>query len=157
MTTAARSPILVPKENAGGNAMTISRRSLIALAGAAIVLPAARTNAQTTMLMGTVNYREETALPSSATILVQLVDVSKADAPAQVIAEDRITGAKGSPIPYRLQFDQSRIRLGRSYALQARISDGDKLLFVNTSRHGVFAGGRNNTRILVQRVNHDAR
>ena len=137
--------------------MTISRRSLIALAGTAIIFPAAHANAQTTMLMGTVNYRERMALPESASVLVQLVDVSKADAPAEVIAEHRITGATGSPIPYRLQFDQSRIKLGRSYALQARISDGDRLLFINTARHVVFAGGRNNTRILVQRANHDAK
>ncbi len=132
--------------------MTISRRSMIALAGAAIILPTASATAQSTILMGTVNYRERMALPGSVTILVQLVDVSKADAPAEVIAENRITGATTSPIPYRLQYDQSRIKLGRSYALQARISDGDQLLFINTARHAIFAGGRNNTRILVQRT-----
>lgn len=135
--------------------MTISRRSMIALTGAAIILPAASAIAQTTMLMGTVNYLERMALPSSATVLVQLVDISKADAPAEVIAEDRITGATGGSIPYRLQFDQSRIKLGRSYALQARISDGDRLLFINTTRHAVFSGGRNNTRILVQRADRN--
>lgn len=136
--------------------MVISRRGMIALAGAAIVLPAASARAQNTILMGTVNYRERMALPAATTVLVQLVDVSLADAPAQVIAEDRITGATASPIPYRLQFDQSRIKLGRSYALQARISDGDRLLFINTTRHAIFAGGRNNTRILVQRTSKDA-
>lgn len=132
--------------------MAISRRGMIVLMGAAMILPATRATAQNTTLMGTVNYRERMALPSSATILVQLVDVSKADAPAEVLAEDRITSATASPIPYRLQFDQSRIKLGRSYALQARISDGDQLLFINTTRHAVFAGGRNNTRILVERA-----
>lgn len=137
--------------------MTMSRRRMIALAGAAILLQSATATAQTTMLMGTVNYRERMALPSSATVLVQLVDVSKADAPAEVIAEDRVTGATGGSIPYRLQFDQSRIKLGRSYALQARISDGDRLLFINTARHAIFAGGRNNTRILVERASHDAK
>lgn len=136
--------------------MTISRRSMIALTVAAIVLPAASATAQTTTLMGTVNYRERMALPGSSTVLVQLVDISKADAPAEIIAEDRITGATASPIPYRLRFDQSRIKLGRSYALQARISDGDRLLFINTTRHAIFAGGRNNTRILVQRTSKDA-
>lgn len=135
----------------------ISRRGMIGLAGAAIVLPSVSATAQNTMLMGTVNYRERMALPASTTVLVQLVDVSLADAPAQVIAEHRVTGATGSPIPYRLQFDQSRIKLGRTYALQARISDGDRLLFINTNRHAVFAGGRNNTRILVQRVKDDAK
>jgi uncharacterized lipoprotein YbaY len=130
----------------------ISRRGIIGLLATSLVLPAANAAAQTTMLMGTVNYHERMALPPNATVLVQLVDISLADAPAQVIAEDRITGATGSPIPYRLRFEQSLIKPRRTYALQASISDGDRLLFINTNRHAVFAGGRNNTRILVQRV-----
>lgn len=135
----------------------ISRRGIIVSLATSLVLPAANAIAQTTMLMGTVNYRERMALPPNATVLVQLVDVSLADAPAQVIAEDRITGATGSPIPYRLRFDQTLIKPRRTYALQARISDGDRLLFINTNRHAVFAGGRNNTRILVQRVSAQPR
>lgn len=107
--------------------------------------------------MGTVNYNERMALPPNATALVQLVDISLADAPAQVIAEDRISGATGSPIPYRLRFDQTLIKPRGTYALQARIADGDRLLFINTTRHTVFAGGRNNTRILVQRVDQQQR
>ena len=133
----------------------ISRRGIIVIL--ATLLPAANAIAQTTMLMGTVNYRERMALPPNATVLVQLVDVSLADAPAQVIAEDRISGATGSPIPYRLRFDQTLIKPRRTYALQARIADGDRLLFINTTRHTVFAGGRNNTRILVQRMDQQQR
>lgn len=104
------------------------------------------------MLMGTVNYHERMILPPNTTVLVQLIDISLADASAQVIAEDRITGATGSPIPYRLRFDQTLIKSRRTYSLQARISDGDRLLYINTNRHAVFAGSRNNMRILVQRV-----
>lgn len=135
----------------------ISRRGIVALLAAPLLLPAATAGAQTTMLMGTVNYNERMALPPNATALVQLVDISLADAPAQVIAEDRISGATGSPIPYRLRFDQTLIKPRGTYALQARIADGDRLLFINTTRHTVFAGGRNNTRILVQRVDQQQR
>ena len=135
----------------------ISRRVIIGLLTTSLLLPATNAVAQSTMLMGTVNYRERMALPPTATVLVQLVDISLADAPAQVIAEDSITGATGSPIPYRLRFDQSSIKPRRTYALQARISDDDRLLFINTARHAVFAGGRNNTRILVQRVGEQPR
>lgn len=135
----------------------ISRRGIVALLAAPLLLPAATAGAQTTMLMGTVNYNERMALPQNATVLVQLLDISLADAPAQVIAEDRITGAAGSPIPYKLRFDQNLIKPRRTYALQARISDGDRLMFINTTRHAVFAGGRNNTRILVQRVDSQQR
>jgi uncharacterized lipoprotein YbaY len=135
----------------------ISRRGIIGLLTTSLLLPATNAVAQSTMLMGTVNYRERMALPPTATVLVQLVDISLADAPAQVIAEDSITRATGSPIPYRLRFDQSSIKPRRTYALQARISDDDRLLFINTARHAVFAGGRNNTRILVQRVGEQPR
>jgi len=135
----------------------ISRRGIIGLLTTSLLLPATNAVAQSTMLMGTVNYRERMALPPTATVLVQLVDISLADAPAQVIAEDSITGATGSPIPYRLRFDQSSIKQRRTYALQARISDDDRLLFINTARHAVFTGGRNNTRILVQRVGEQPR
>ena len=133
----------------------ISRRGIIVIL--ATLLPAADAIAQSTMLMGTVNYNERMALPPNATALVQLVDISLADAPAQVIAEDRISGATGSPIPYRLRFDQTLIKPRGTYALQARIADGDRLLFINTTRHTIFAGGRNNTRILVQRVDQQQR
>ena len=135
----------------------ISRSGIIALLATPLLLSAPSAIAQSTMLMGTVNYNERMALPQNATVLVQLVDISLADAPAQVIAEDRITGATASPIPYKLRFDQALIKPKRTYALQARISDGDNLMFINTTRHAVFAGGRNNTRILVQRLGQQQR
>lgn len=135
----------------------ISRRGIIVILATPLLLSAPNAIAQSTMLMGTVNYNERMALPQNATVQVQLVDISLADAPAQVIAEDRITGATGSPIPYKLRFDQALIKPKRTYALQARISDGDNLMFINTTRHAVFAGGRNNTRILVQRVGQQQR
>lgn len=130
----------------------ISRRGIFGLLTTSLLLPVTGAVARETLLRGTVNYRERMALPPNATVLVQLVDISLADAPAQVIAEDRITGATGGSIPYRLRFDQNMIKPRHTYALQARISDGDRLLFINTTRHTVFAGGRNNTRILVQHV-----
>lgn len=136
--------------------MTISRRTMLgwmtASLAPATLLPLTAAMAQTTVLRGTVNYRERMALPSNASVIVQLVDVSRADAPAEVIAEDRIANATGSPISYRLSFDHERINLRHRYALQARIIDGDRLLFTTTTHHAIYAGGRNNTRILVHRV-----
>lgn len=132
--------------------MILSRRDLAGLLAVAALMPATSAMAETTVLRGTVNFRERMALPQNASVVVQLVDVSRADAPAEVIAEDRIANATGSPIPYRLSFDHARINLRHRYALQARITNGDRLLFITTTHHGIFAGGRNNTRILVHRV-----
>ena len=132
--------------------MTLSRRDMVALLAIAGLTPITSALADPTVLRGTVNFRERVALPPNATVIVQLVDVSRADAPAEVMAEDRITGATGSPVPYRLTFDQANINLRHRYALQARITEGDRLLFTTTTHHAVFAGGRNNTPLLVQRV-----
>lgn len=131
--------------------MLLTRRHLVATMAASL-LPILPARADTTILRGTVNYVERMALPANAVVIVQLADVSRADAPAEILAEDRINGATGSPIPYRLSFDHARIDLRHRYALQARILDGDRLLFITTQHHAVFAGGRNNTRLLVQRV-----
>lgn len=131
--------------------MSLTRRTMVIAITTAALLPVSG-HAQTTVLRGTVNFHGHGKLPPDATVIVQLVDVSLADTPAKVIAEDRITNATTSPIPYRLAFDQTSIDLRHSYALQARIMDGDRLLFVNVAHHAIFAGGRNNTRIRVRRI-----
>lgn len=103
-------------------------------------------------LRGTVSFRERIALPPTAVVEVKLLDVSLADAPARTIAQTRIPVGSRTSIRYSLRFDRSRILSRRSYALQARIMDGDRLLFTNTTRHTVFAGGANNTDIRVEHV-----
>lgn len=128
-----------------------SRRSLLAaiVAGLASGSTAVAAHA---MLSGTVVFRERMALPPDALAEVTLVDVSRADAPAEVIARTVVKAGPGSPIPWRLDFDQARILPGRSYALQARISDGERLLFINETHHAVLAGGTDITEIRVERV-----
>jgi len=124
----------------------------MALLGGLVLIPANAADAATMTLRGTVSYRERLALPPSAVVDVKLLDVSLADAPARTIAETRIPVGARTVIRYSLRFDRARILSRRSYALQARITDGDQLLFVNTVRHAVFAGGANNTDIRVEPV-----
>ena len=86
---------------------------------------------------GKVMYRERIALPPEANLTVQLTDISLADAPSKVIGETRIESVQGSPIPFAISFDTAQIQSGHSYALQARISAGDTLWFVNDERYTV--------------------
>ncbi|MCK8787315.1 YbaY family lipoprotein [Roseomonas sp. NAR14] len=130
----------------------LSRRRL---AGLALMLPAARAVAAETVLRGTVVFRERMALPPDAVTEVTLADVSRADAPARVIAETRIAGGQ-SPIPYELRFDPALVLPGRRHALRARITAGDRLLFASTTHHALPAGGTGDTAIPVQRVAGDA-
>lgn len=123
-----------------------------ALAGFLLAMfPAGSALAATRVLRGTVSYRERIALPPKAVVEVKLLDVSRADAPAHVIAETRVSGRR-IPAHWTLRFDSREVQSRHSYALQARILLGEELLFVNTQRHAVFAGGRDDTAIWVQRV-----
>lgn len=133
----------------------ISRRTLAGILLAAAV-PATPALAAPRVMRGTVSYRERMALPPGAIVEVKLLDVSLADAPSRTIAETRISGRR-IPARWALRFDSRQIEPRHSYALQARILDGDRLLFITTERHSVFAGGPDNTDIWVQRVSGDDR
>lgn len=131
----------------------ISRRALAGILLAAAV-PATPALAAPRVMRGTVSYRERMALPPGAIVEVKLLDVSLADAPSRTLAETRISGRR-IPARWTLRFDSRQIEPRHSYALQARILDGDRLLFITTERHSVFAGGPDNTDIWVQRVSGD--
>jgi putative lipoprotein len=94
---------------------------------------------------GTVTYLQRIALPPSATIKVQLIDVSRADAPATVLGEQIITaGGKQVPFTFEIPYDPTKIQPNYSYAVQARIEDGGKLLFINDQRYAVITRGAPN-------------
>lgn len=130
----------------------LSRRQLTGLLGLALAVPAGHALAAPRVLRGTVTYRERMALPPNAVIEVKLLDVSLADAPSRTIAETRIRARRQVPIPYVLRFDSRAIEPRHTYALQARITEGDRLLFITTTRHTVLAGGPDETEIRVERV-----
>ena len=90
-------------------------------------------------VIGTVTYRERIALPPTAVITVKLVDVSRADAPAIVLGE-QVIAASGRQVPFAfvIGYDPGLIEASHTYALQARIEDGGKLLFINDEHHAVI-------------------
>jgi putative lipoprotein len=91
---------------------------------------------------GTVTYLQRVSMPPSAVIKVQLVDVSRADAPATMLGEQIITaGGKQVPFAFEIAYDPAKIDQRFSYAVQARIEDGGKLLFINDQRYAVITRG----------------
>ncbi len=94
---------------------------------------------------GTVTYRERVALPPGAVIKVQLVDVSRADAPAIVLG-DQLIEAAGRQVPFEfaVPYDPARIDERMSYAVQVRIEAGERLLFINDQHHAVLTRGAPN-------------
>ncbi|WP_082542385.1 MULTISPECIES: YbaY family lipoprotein [unclassified Mesorhizobium] len=85
-------------------------------------------------LTGEATYRERIALPPNAVLTVQLADVSLADAPAAMVAEREFRPAGQVPVKFELKFDSSAIQPKMTYALQARITVDDKLMFINDER-----------------------
>jgi putative lipoprotein len=91
---------------------------------------------------GTVTYLQRVALPPSATVKVQLIDVSRADAPAVVLGEQVIeAGGKQVPFAFSIPYDTAKIDPRFSYAVSARVEDGGKLLFINDQRYAVITRG----------------
>ncbi len=91
---------------------------------------------------GTVAYRERIALPPTAVIKVQLVDVSRADAPAVVLGEQLIeAGGRQVPFAFEIPYDPAQIDQRYTYAVQARIENDGQLLFINDQRYAVITRG----------------
>jgi uncharacterized lipoprotein YbaY len=102
---------------------------------------------------GTVSYLDRSALPDGFTITVQLLDISRQDAPAAVVAEQVITPVTQVPIPYALSYDPARIDERGTYGVRARIEQGGRLLYASTEPFLVITQGRPTTAdIIVERV-----
>ncbi|MBN9241509.1 MAG: YbaY family lipoprotein [Mesorhizobium sp.] len=108
------------------------------------------------VLKGEVTYRERMALPAGALVTVQLADVSLADAPAAVVAEQKITPTGQVPVPFELKFKSSAVLEKHSYALQARITVNNELMFINDERHQVDPATSEPQTIVVKMVRQQA-
>jgi putative lipoprotein len=106
-------------------------------------------------ISGKVIYRERIALPPNAVVTVRLADISLADAPAAVVSEQKITPRGQVPIPFELKFDSSSIQKKASYALQARITVDDKLMFINDEHHAIEPLSAESQTIMVRKVGGD--
>ena len=115
--------------------------------------PAAGGTAQL-RVTGTVTYRERIALDPEADIVVQLLDVSLMDAPSKVLAEQHIkANGKQVPFAYELKVDAARIDPRMRYAVSARITRGDQLLFINDTQYSVLTqGGATSADLVLVRV-----
>jgi uncharacterized lipoprotein YbaY len=105
-------------------------------------------------LTGVVVYRERMALPKEAVITVRLLDVSKMDAPAAVLANQVITPESQVPIPFTLEYEAAEIDARMTYAVDAEIRVGDRLLFRSTERYPVLTreAPKDDVEITVQRM-----
>ncbi len=91
---------------------------------------------------GTVTYRERISLSPEAQLVVELRDVSLADAAAPLIASQTIENPGQVPISFRVDYDRDSIDSRRTYGISARIIEPpDRLAFINDTAHDVITNG----------------
>lgn len=138
--------------------MRLSHRALVtSLSTLLLVMSVGFANATSLYLKGNVIYRERIALPETAQIEVSLLDITMTDAPATMIAKTKAKALNSSPIPFELKFDSQTLNLdNHHYALQAKITDGKKILFASTANNPVFTTAENDTQIFVEMVSNSS-
>ena len=93
---------------------------------------------------GSVTYLQRIAVPPGAKLLVELRDVSLADAPSKLVAaEDYELSAV--PTDYSLRFADSDIIYNHSYSVSARVTLDGKLLFITDTSYPVLTRGAGET------------
>lgn len=101
--------------------------------------------AATDVIRGSVTYRERMALTPGTTLEVELLDVSKPDAPAMVVATESVPVVRQVPIPFTLSYDPAAIQPANRYALAARLVQDGRMIFRSAATTPVLTAGAGGT------------
>ncbi len=94
------------------------------------------------VVSGSVFYRERMAMPTGAVLRVSLLDVSRADAAADVLAGLEVADPGNVPIDFELTYDPALIDDRGTYAVRATIDVDGTLWWTSTEAHLVLTEGR---------------
>jgi putative lipoprotein len=107
-----------------------------------LMLPAAVLAQNNGNLTGTASIAQRIALPNNAVVTIQLADISRAGAPAQVIAQQLIpTNGAQSPFAFNITYDRARIANNGVYIVQGNVTVGGQLRYTTTRQYRVLTGG----------------
>ncbi len=84
------------------------------------------------------------AIPGDAVLEVELLDVSRVDAPSATVASQRFR-VKGWPTLIRLRYDSAAIDPRMDYRVAARLMSGDRVLLRTTTAYPVLTRGASDT------------
>jgi uncharacterized lipoprotein YbaY len=104
------------------------------------------------VMTGTVSYMQRIALDPQSVIQVQLLDVSKAGAPAQVMASQVFqSNGRQVPIPFALRYHPDQILPTHTYQVRANIAENGQPSWVTTQAFPVLTNGNpdNNVNVIV--------
>jgi len=126
----------------------ITRTAIRVLASIAAVLlfawalGACGTPAPEATVSGTVTYQQPAEPAPGTVVIVQIQDISRADAPATVIGEQTITDPGPVPVPFEVAYDPAAITDSHSYIVHARVEDGSgNLLHTTMQNYAVITQG----------------
>ena len=101
---------------------------------------------------GTVLFRERIALPPGAVVTVRVNDVSRADAPAFVLAATAIPVEGQVPVPFSLSIDAADVADTASISVWARLRS-EVGTWQSDAAYPVLTGGAGDTAdVLVRRL-----
>ena len=127
------------------------RRAIAACAGLLVVAACTQTRppkSELSAVSGQITYRERMALPDTARVELQILDVTDEEADPTLVSEKLIEAPGQVPIAFSIGYDPRAIDPNHTYALRAKIRVGDDLWFASSFDVRVLTGG-NPTRVEV--------
>jgi uncharacterized lipoprotein YbaY len=125
------------------------RRSLTQAACLSVALICAgcmKGDAAPSTVTGTASWGAGTALPPGAILEATLEDVSRADAPAEILGRTLIEPPGNPPVEFSIPFDADRIDPTHRYSVRARVTLGENLLYTTDTSYPVL-GTRESNRV----------
>jgi putative lipoprotein len=107
----------------------------------------------TATVRGEATYRERIAVPPGAQLEVVLQDVSRADAPAQVIGSVTLSDIGQPPYRFEIPYLPEQIVASHRYSVRARLTHQGQLLFTTDRTYPVITGGNpTEVQLMLKRV-----
>ena len=111
----------------------------------------------TAHVTGTIYYKQRITLLPNDVVEVQLLDISRQDTPAAIIARQNITQTDRVSIPFKLSYDPTNINPAHKFAVLARILSNGQVRFKNSADCYVITYGHpNHVDILVEMTSPDS-
>jgi putative lipoprotein len=104
------------------------------------------------VVSGRVSFRERIALPPGAVVTVRVADVSRADGPAVILAQNAIAVLGQLPVPFELAVDAADIDERADIAVWARLRSVVGTWVSDTHTPVLTRGAGNTADVVVRRT-----
>jgi uncharacterized lipoprotein YbaY len=118
------------------------RLSLLLVAAMLLIACAEQEEAATSQSMsvvqGMITPGDDVILEREYALKISLLDVSRADTMAEVLAMQQLWGNSRWPVAYKLEYFSDQVKAGHRYVVQVRLEDAvGQLLAITDTQHDV--------------------